>query len=243
MHWINFPLLTIMIWSGLRIYWANDVYRIGWGDSTLFQFFPEWFNSELDLDRHLARGLAFHLNFAWLFAINGVAYVGYMLISGEWRQLLPERGLFRDSRRVVAHDLHLTGKPLPPQGRYNAAQRMTYTLVIVLGAVALFTGFAIFKPTQLSFMTSLVGGYETARLIHFYTTVAFLIFFVIHILQVMRAGFDNFWSMVTGYERERPGHRSRADVATAFKELAALEAGVAREAASDDAERSEQADA
>jgi DMSO/TMAO reductase YedYZ molybdopterin-dependent catalytic subunit len=31
MHWLNVPLLVIMIWSGLRIYWANDVYslRIG----------------------------------------------------------------------------------------------------------------------------------------------------------------------------------------------------------------------
>ena len=28
-HWLNFPLLAIMIWSGLLIYWANDVYKIG----------------------------------------------------------------------------------------------------------------------------------------------------------------------------------------------------------------------
>jgi hypothetical protein len=33
-HWINFPVLMIMIWSGLLIYWANDVYRLGWGDTT-----------------------------------------------------------------------------------------------------------------------------------------------------------------------------------------------------------------
>ena len=29
LHWINFPLLFIMMWSGLRIYWAHDVYAIG----------------------------------------------------------------------------------------------------------------------------------------------------------------------------------------------------------------------
>ena len=34
-HWINFPVLSLMIWSGLLIYWANDVYRVGWGDTTL----------------------------------------------------------------------------------------------------------------------------------------------------------------------------------------------------------------
>ncbi|RZK29939.1 MAG: thiosulfate reductase, partial [Hymenobacter sp.] len=32
-HWLNFPLLAIMIWSGLLIYWANSIYSInlfGW---------------------------------------------------------------------------------------------------------------------------------------------------------------------------------------------------------------------
>src|ERR1700712_3481475 len=34
-HWINFPILSIMIWSGILIYWANDIYRIGFGQTTL----------------------------------------------------------------------------------------------------------------------------------------------------------------------------------------------------------------
>jgi hypothetical protein len=41
-HWINFPVLGVMIWSGLLIYWATDVYRIGIGRWTLFHFFPDW---------------------------------------------------------------------------------------------------------------------------------------------------------------------------------------------------------
>ncbi|MCC6451684.1 MAG: thiosulfate reductase, partial [Acidobacteria bacterium] len=28
MHWINFPLLAMMMWSGLLIYWANPVYSL-----------------------------------------------------------------------------------------------------------------------------------------------------------------------------------------------------------------------
>jgi len=48
-HWINFPLLAIMIWSGLLIYWANDVYRIGLGSFTLFQFFPDAFTTSSTL--------------------------------------------------------------------------------------------------------------------------------------------------------------------------------------------------
>ena len=34
LHWVSFPFLFLMIWSGLLIYWANDVYRIGWGETT-----------------------------------------------------------------------------------------------------------------------------------------------------------------------------------------------------------------
>ncbi len=43
LHWISFPLLFLMIWSGLLIYWSNSVYRVGFGDSTLFKFFPQGF--------------------------------------------------------------------------------------------------------------------------------------------------------------------------------------------------------
>ena len=42
-HWISFPLLFLMIWSGLLVYWANDIYRVGLGRITLFRFFPDWF--------------------------------------------------------------------------------------------------------------------------------------------------------------------------------------------------------
>jgi hypothetical protein len=28
-HRVSFPLLFLMIWSGLLVYWANDVYRVG----------------------------------------------------------------------------------------------------------------------------------------------------------------------------------------------------------------------
>jgi cytochrome b subunit of formate dehydrogenase len=40
LHWINFPLLFLMIWSGLLIYWANAVYKIEIFGYELFKFFP-----------------------------------------------------------------------------------------------------------------------------------------------------------------------------------------------------------
>src|SRR5215471_18162974 len=64
-HWVNFPLLALMIWSGLWIYWANDVYRVGLGSITLFKFFPRGFYSALGLNQQLAKGMAWHFFFMW----------------------------------------------------------------------------------------------------------------------------------------------------------------------------------
>jgi thiosulfate reductase cytochrome b subunit len=74
-----------MIWSGLLVYWANDVYRVRVGSATLFHFFPNWFYDSLGLGHRLAEGLAWHFAIMWLFALNGLCYVGYTLVSGEWR--------------------------------------------------------------------------------------------------------------------------------------------------------------
>ncbi len=209
MHWINFPLLTIMIWSGLRIYWADVRDPFGFGVGLVgwhwFDFLPDVVNERLGLERRLARGLAFHFTFGWLFTLNGIAYGIYTWRSREWRHLLPDRFSFKDSVQVLKHDLFIGNKPLPPQGRYNAAQRLSYTLILVLGGIAVLTGFAIYRPTQLNILTTLFGGYESARTIHFFVTISFIAFFVIHILQVIRAGWSNFASMITGYELLAPG--------------------------------------
>lgn len=206
MHWINFPLLTIMIWSGLRIYWADVRDPFGFGVGLVgwhwFDFLPDAVNERLGLERRLARGMAFHFTFGWLFTLNGIAYGIYTWRSGEWRHLLPDRYSVKDAVAVTKHDLFIRNKPLPPQGRYNGAQRLSYTAIIVMGAIAVLTGLAIYKPTQLNLLTTLFGGYESAKTIHFIVTIGFLVFFVIHILQVVRAGWANFASMITGYELE-----------------------------------------
>jgi thiosulfate reductase cytochrome b subunit len=198
-HWVNFPVLSIMIFSGLLIYWAYDPYRIDLGGITLFHFFPGWFYDATHIDHKLALGMAFHFTFAWLFAINGIAYTLWTALSGEWRELLPQRKSFGEALQVVMHDMGFS-VPLPPQGRYNAAQRITYTAIVIMGAFSLLTGLAIYKPVQLSWLAALLGGYEWARWEHFWLTMGYVGFFAIHIAQVIRAGFANFRSMVCGFD-------------------------------------------
>ena len=199
LHWINFPLLFLMIWSGLLIYWANSVYGIKIGSYELFHFFPAWFYETLGIPFRLADGLQLHFFLMWFFIVNGVLYVLYTIFSGEWRALLPVPGSFKRALQVTLYDFKLS-KYHPPQGKYNDAQRIAYTSAILMGVGSTLTGLAIYKPTSFAWLTTVFGGYEWARWAHFWLTVAFVLFFVVHVAQVVKAGWNNFRSMITGYE-------------------------------------------
>lgn len=208
MHWINFPLLALMIYSGVLIYWADSqheglnahrVYRVGLGGWTLFRLFPPWFYNSLDLKFQLVKGLGYHFFFMWFFALNGVIYVLYTLFSGAWRDLVPNRSSFTEAIEVTLHDLGLRKNHLP-RSKFNGAQRLAYTGVILMGAGSLLTGLAIYKPTQIHVITALLGGYEMARWFHFWLTIAYVGFFLVHVAQVIRAGWNSFRAMIIGYQ-------------------------------------------
>jgi thiosulfate reductase cytochrome b subunit len=188
-HWLNFPLLSVMIWSGTLIYWAYDAYiKI-----------PEPLAERFHFSYRLAEGMGWHFTFAWLFALNGLAYALYTAFSGEWRHLVPNRHSWREAIHVVLHDLHLRKEP-PPRRKFNGAQQFAYTAILLAGFGSLVTGLAIYKPTQFSWLTTALGGYPRARLWHFLLTVGYLGFFVVHVALVIKTGWNNFRSMITGYE-------------------------------------------
>jgi thiosulfate reductase cytochrome b subunit len=69
-----------------------------------------------------------------------------------------------------------------------------------MGLGSLLTGLAIFKPVQLHWLCTALGGYEWARIEHFILTLLFCLFFLVHIIQVILAGWNNFAAMVRGFE-------------------------------------------
>ena len=87
-HWVNFPILFLMIWSGLLIYWANDVYQ---------PLFPRTWYQFLAWDHRLAEGMGVHFTLMWLVAANGVIYLSYLAISGEWRERVPRPHHFKEA--------------------------------------------------------------------------------------------------------------------------------------------------
>ena len=87
-----------------------------------------------------------------------------------------------------------------PARKFNGAQQIAYTSVVLMGAGSLLTGLAIYKPTQFAWLCTALGGYEWARAEHFILTIGYVLFFLVHIAQVVKAGWNNFRAMVAGFE-------------------------------------------
>ena len=199
-HWINFPLLALMIWSGAMIYWANATFKLFGVPLNP----PQSVWQKLHMAYRLADAMSIHFFVMWFFAINGVLYVLYTIFSGEWRDLVPNRRSFVEAIQVTLHDLHLR-KTAPPARKFNGAQQISYTAIVLMGFGSLLSGLAIYKPVQFAWLGALMGGYKGARFVHFWLTIGYVAFFVVHVAQVMRAGWNNFRAMVIGYElREVP---------------------------------------
>jgi thiosulfate reductase cytochrome b subunit len=156
----------------------------------------------------------------WLFTFNGLIYVLYLIVSGEWREVVPLKRSFRDAIDVVKHDLKMIDT-LPPQpGKLNGAQRIAYTSALILGALAVITGIAIYKPVQVQWLTEALGGYWFARLEHFIIMIALSLFIFVHLAQVFRAGWANLRGMMAGYDEVQtssPVSASQSNAANAAK--------------------------
>jgi thiosulfate reductase cytochrome b subunit len=184
LHWVNAFALVVMAGSGLQILVAYP--RMG-PQGELYRWYPlqDWLPPEwMRVGGWLAGGRAWHFAFAWLLILNGLAYLAYLAISGEWRRrlFLPRRDA-RAALQMVAYYLRLRKTP-PEQGLYNGLQRATYTGVLGLGILVVLSGLALYKPVQLELLTRVLGGYDVARLIHFVTLAFFAGFTVTHLVLV-----------------------------------------------------------
>ncbi len=79
-----------------------------------------------------------------------------------------------------------------------------------MGLGSIITGLAIYKPVQFSFFTAICGGYEAARVEHFILTIGYCLFFLVHVIQVIIAGWRNFQSMITGFEAVKISDKKEA---------------------------------
>lgn len=165
--------------------------------------FPRWLT--LPADRNLAVGRRWHFFLAWLFVINGLAYLIVGALNGHFRrdlaptadQLKP-RNIWRD---IVDHARlkHPAGEAVK---HYNSLQKFAYLAVIVLLLpVMVLTGLTMSPGADAALpgLLTLFGGRQSARTIHFITANLIVLFVIVHVVEVFLAGVVNeLRSMITG---------------------------------------------
>jgi thiosulfate reductase cytochrome b subunit len=174
--------------------------------------FPEW--STLPGPQWLAMGRRWHLFFAWVLVVNGVAYLAYTFASGHFaRDLWPNRSDWRTIGRSLKDHLLLRHAEGEAARRYNVLQKLSYLAVIfVLFPLVIVMGWAM-SPALNAVVPGWVdvfGGRQAARTIHFIVAWLLVAFVFIHLFEVVISGFwNNLRSMISGRYRisdEGEGH-------------------------------------
>jgi thiosulfate reductase cytochrome b subunit len=189
MHWVNAAAMLVMITSGWGIY-DDDVIIHGLHFSGFWRL-GDW----------AAPSLQWHFVGMWLLGINGLVYLTYGFATGRLRErLLPIRPrdvvqTVRDTLRFkIAHE-DLTV--------YNAVQKVLYIVVIVAGISQVVTGIAIWKPVQFAPVVSLLGGFQTARVLHFTGMAVIVGFLIVHTALALLVP-KTLWAMLAGGPTLKP---------------------------------------
>jgi thiosulfate reductase cytochrome b subunit len=168
LHWLNAVAIITLIGSGWKIYNASPFLPFT---------FPEW----ATIGEWLGGAIAWHLAAIWLLMLNGLVYLAWGLLSGHFRRKLwpiKPGDVLRDARAALRFKL-------PHEvGVYNAVQRLLYLGVIVLGVLAVLSGWAVWKPVQLWPLSDLFGGFFLSRVVHFIAMSGIVLFLAVHILLV-----------------------------------------------------------
>lgn len=215
-HWITTLCFLALLVSGAEIVVSHP--RFYWGETGNINT-PTLFKLPIPASRNLVptgygyvlpdqNGWSRYLHFqsAWVVVLTGLLYAIYGLFTGHLRyNLLPREGDLscRTLSTAIAKNLRLERPSEAEAWSYNALQRLTYLFVIfVLFPLVIWTGLAM-SPAFVSAVpaaVTLLGGQQSARTIHFFVSLSLLLFLLIHVAMVFRAGFrSRMRAMITGH--------------------------------------------
>jgi len=181
-HWLNALAVLVMVTSGWRIYNASPLYDFS---------FPK----EITLGGWLAGALQWHFAAMWLLAVNGLVYLIINLVSGRLK-----RRFFPVSPKGVLHDLWaaLRGRlGHTDLSHYNQVQRVAYLFVMVDITLLVISGLVLWKSVQFPLLRELMGGYESARHVHFIAMALLVAFVAVHLVMVALVP-KTLWAMIVG---------------------------------------------
>jgi len=191
-HWIFALALLVLIGSGLEVFAAFPSFGEKLPAADLFV--PP---SMVRIGGWLGGALQWHFTFAWLLTVAMAVYFTFQIVSGHGRQVLFVR---RDVRGVwpMARHYFLFGPKPDVAETYNPLQKLAYSIALLLILVSLVTGFALYKPVQLSWLVYGLGGFRLTRIWHFAAMCGLLAFVPGHLVMVAIHGWRNFAGMWTG---------------------------------------------
>src|ERR1700732_3392086 len=214
-HWITTLCFLALLVTGIEILISHP--RFYWGETgnvlttPLFKvpipssrkLVPTGYGYVLPDQNGWSRYL--HFQAAWVVVLTGLLYIIFGLLKGHFRQnLLPARADLSWQALSIEISKHLRFRLASEAGAwsYNVLQRLTYLFVIfVLFPLVIWTGLAM-SPAIASAIpaaATVLGGQQSARTIHFFVSVFLLLFLLVHIVMVCRAGFRNrMRAMITG---------------------------------------------
>lgn len=163
--------------------------------------FPMW--ATIPGPRNLAEGRRWHFFFAWIFVINGFAYLLWSWRTRHLRDdLAPTRSDWRGIGQSIRDHLRFRHSTGEAGTQYNVLQKLAYlAVIVVLGPGIVLMGLAMSPQldTVLGWMLDLVGGRQSARTWHFVITVGLVAFTAVHVFMVMISGpVNQLRSMITG---------------------------------------------
>jgi Ni/Fe-hydrogenase b-type cytochrome subunit len=215
-HWVNVVAFTLMVASGLRIFNAFAGFAPKGGTFCCYPFEGKAFPGWMTFGGWLAGARHWHFAMMWVLVVNGLVYLGFIYLHGEWRDLVPRRNDPRDAIEMLKFYL-FARKDHPRQGKHNTLQRSAYFAMPIVGALAVISGIAIWKPVQFGTLTALLGGYAWARYWHFLAMVILVGMAMAHVFMVFSVDPYSIRSMITG--KYNPAHSPEQRNARPFYHL------------------------
>lgn len=223
-HWITTLCFLALLVTGIEIVISHP--RFYWGETgniltpTLFKIpipssralVPTGYGYVLPDQNGWSRYL--HFQAAWIAVLTGLLYAISILFTGHLRKnLLPRKAdlSWRGFATSIADHLRFKRPSAAEALSYNVLQRIAYLFVIfVLFPLVIWTGLAMSPAFVSAFplaVTSL-GGQQSARTLHFFVSVALVLFLLVHVIMIFLAGFQSrMRAMITGRPNDTPMER------------------------------------
>jgi thiosulfate reductase cytochrome b subunit len=219
-HWLTTIAFFALLVSGIEVVLSHP--RFYWGEignvntTPLFSIpvpasretVPTGYKLVLPDQNGWSRFL--HFQSAWLLLFTGLAYLVAGLRTGHFkRSLLPGAAdrSWSALRTTIAEHVRFTASAFGDPWSYNALQRISYLIIVfVLFPLIIWTGLALAPGFTAVFpaVVNTLGGRQSARTLHFFVTIALVVFTIVHVSMIMLAGFrSRVGAMITGTAEER----------------------------------------